>query len=142
MKEANRRKDTMITDEITRFIEGVSLALVASADVSGNPHLALASGIKALDGHHLMLENWYCQTTLRNLDQNTRVAIAVMAQDSKIGYQFIGNVVHEYDVAILSGYVPEAEQPDALQALTRLVVRVEEILAFCSGLHTDRPLGG
>ncbi len=132
----------MITDEITRFIEGISLALVASADVSGNPHLALASDIKAQDGNHLMFENWYCQTTLRNLDQNPRIAIAVMARDSKFGYQFIGNVVHGYDVAILNGYVPEAEQPGELQALTRLVVRVEEVLAFCSGIHTDRPLGG
>jgi uncharacterized protein len=132
----------MITDEITRFIEGISLAMVASADVSGNPHLALASGIKVLDGHHLVLEDWYCQTTLRNVDQNSNIAIAVMAQDSKIGYQFIGKVVHGYDVAILDGYVPEAEQSGELQALTRFVVRVEEILAFCSGIHTDRPLGG
>jgi uncharacterized protein len=132
----------MITDEITRFIEGISVAMVASADVSGNPHLALASGIKVLDGHHLVLEDWYCQTTLRNVDQNSRIAIAVMAQDSKIGYQFIGKVVHGYDVAILDGYVPEAEQPGELQALTRFVIRVEEILAFCSGIHTDRPLDG
>jgi uncharacterized protein len=132
----------MITDEITRFIEGISLALVASADVSGNPHLALANCIKILDGQHLMLENWYCQTTMRNLDRNPRIAVAVMAQDSKTGYQFIGNVVHGYDVAMLGGYVPKAEHPGELQALTRLVLRVEEILAFCSGVHTDRPLGG
>lgn len=132
----------MITDEIKRFIEGISLAMVASADVSGNPHLALGSDIKALDGHHLVLENWYCQTTLRNLGQNPRIAIAVMGQDSKIGYQFIGNVVHGFDVAILNGYAPEAEQPGAPQVLTRIVVKVEEVLAFCSGIHTDRPLGG
>lgn len=130
----------MITDEIKRFIEGIPLAIVASSDISGNPHLALGSCIKALDGHHLALENWYCQTTLRNLDQNPRIAIAVMALDSNIGYQFIGNVVHGYDVAILNGYAPEAEQPGGPQVLTRIVVRVEEILAFCSGIHTDRPL--
>lgn len=131
----------MITEEITLFIEGISLAIVASADVSGNPHLALGSGLKALDGHHLMLENWYCRTTLNNLDQNPRIAIAVMARDSTIGYQFIGHVVHGYDAAFLDGYVPHGEQPGELQALTRIIVNVEEIMAFCSGLHTDRPLG-
>lgn len=132
----------MITDEIRRFIEGISLAIVASSDVSGKPHLALGTGIKALDGKHLMIENWYCQTTLQNLDVNPRIAIAVMARDSKIGYQFIGNVAHGYDIAILNGYVPGVEHPDDLQALTRIVVRVDKVLAFCSGLHTDRPLGG
>lgn len=135
-------KIAMLTKEIARFIEGISLAMVASADISGNPHLALGSGITALDGHHVALENWYCQTTLRNLDQNPRIAVAVMAQDSKIGYQFIGNVVLGYDIAILNGYVPEAEHPGGPQALTRIVVKVEEIMAFCSGIHTDRPLGG
>jgi hypothetical protein len=26
------------------------------------------------------------------------------------------------------------------QALTRIIVKVEKILAFCSGIHTDQPL--
>ena len=131
----------MITEEIKRFIEGIPLAVVATSDVSGNPHMALGSGIKVLDGQHLMLENWYCQTTLQNLDQNPRIAIAVMAQEPNIGYQFIGNMVHGYDIAILDGYVPEAEQSGGPQTLTRIIVNVEEILAFCSGIHTDQPLG-
>lgn len=131
----------MFTEEITRFTKGVSRAMVASADGSGNPHLALGNGIKVLDGQHMVIENWYCQTTLRNLEQNPHIAIAVMARDSEIGYQFIGDVVHGYDVAILNGYTPGTEQPGELQALTRIVVRVDRILAFCSGLHTDRPLG-
>ena len=131
----------MINEEIKRFIEGIPLAVVATSDVSGNPHMALGSGIKVLDGQHLMLENWYCRTTLQNLDQNPLIAIAVMAQEPNIGYQFIGNMVHEYDVAILDGYVPEAEQSGGPQTLTRIIVNVEEILAFCSGIHTDQPLG-
>ena len=131
----------MITEEITRFIEGISLAMVASADISGNPHLALGSGIKVLDDTHLALENWYCQTTLRNLEQNQRIAIAVMAGDSKIGYQFIGAVTYGYDVAILNGYAPDMEAPGEPQALTRIVMRVDKILAFCSGIHTDQQLG-
>lgn len=130
----------MISAEIKRFMEGISLAMVASGDLSGKPHLALGSGIKVIDGEHLMLENWYCPTTLKNLEQNPRLAIAVMAQDMKIGYQFIGKLAHGFDAALLSGYAPAVEPPGEPQALTRIVVRVEEILAFCSGIHTDRPL--
>jgi hypothetical protein len=132
----------MISEEIKRFVEGIALAIVASADVFGNPHLALGNGIKVMDGQHLLLENWGCQTTLQNLDRNPRIAIAVMAQDMKTGYQFIGNLAYGFDLAILSGYAPEAEAPGEPQVLTRIVVKVEKILAFCSGIHTDRPLVG
>ena len=132
----------MISAEIKSFVEGIALAMVASAAASGNPHLALGSGIKAIDGQHLMLENWCCQTTLRNLEQNPRIAIAVMAEDMKIGYQFIGRLAHGFDVAHLSGYAPEVEPAGEPQALTRLIVKVEEILAFCSGIDTDQPVGG
>lgn len=132
----------MISAEIKRFVERIALAMVASADAAGKPHLALGTGIKVIDGQHLMLENWYCQTTLQNLAQNPRLAIAIMAEDMKIGYQFIGTVMHGFDVALLSGYVPEVEPAGEPQALTRLIVQVEEVLAFCSGIHIDRPLGG
>ena len=131
----------MISAEIKRFAEGIALAMVASADASGKPHLALGTGIKVIDGRHLLLENWYCQTTLQNLEQNQHLAIAVMAEDMKIGYQFIGTLAHGFDVALLSGYEPEVEPPGEPQALTRLIVKVEEILAFCSGIDTDQPVG-
>ena len=131
----------MISDEIRRFIETRGAATVASADAGGQPHLALGSAFKVLDGEHVMFENWFCQTTLRNIEQNPRVAVAVMAQGSQTGYQLIGRVVHGFDVALLDGYRPGRQAADDLQALTRLVVRVEEVLAFCSGIHTDLPLG-
>lgn len=132
----------MLTDEIKRFIEGIPLAIVASADGEGHPHLALASDVTAPDGEHLLFENWFCQTTLRNVALNPRVAVAVMARDMAIGYQFIGKVAHGFDTAILNGYAPEAEPPGEPQTRTRFVIRVEKVLAFCSGIHTDLPLGG
>ena len=131
----------MITEEISRFIEGIPLAIVATVAADDHPHLALGSHIRALDGDHLVFENWFCETTLRNVDHNPRVAVAVMKSDSGTGYQFVGTVVHGFDVAILDGYRPGVEPPGEPQTLTRFVVRVDEILAFCSGIHTDLPLG-
>lgn len=132
----------MLTKDIKQFIEGISQAIVATADRSGNPHLTLGSGLKVLDGHHLALENWYCQTTLRNLDQNPQIAIVVMDRDSIIGFQFIGEVVHGYDIASLAGCVPEAEEQGDPCFCTLIVIRVEKIQSFCSSMHTDRPLDG
>lgn len=131
----------MISVEIKRFVEAQKVATVASADADGRPHLALGSGIRVLDGEHLLFENWFCQTTLRNVEQNQRVAVAVMATESATGYQFIGSVVHGSDVALLDGYTPGTVPVSDLQALTSLVVRVEEVLAFCSGIHSDLTLG-
>ncbi len=132
----------MISDEIRSFIEKRGVATVASVDAAGRPHLALGSALKVLDGDHVVFENWFCQTTLRNIDQNLCVAVAVMAQESPTGYQLIVSVVHGFDVALLDGYQPGPQVADDLQALTSLVVRVEEVLAFCSGIHSDLPLGG
>lgn len=130
----------MINAEIKRFVEAQGVAMVASADAGGRPHLAPGSGIKVLDGEHLLFENWFCQTTLRNVEQNQRVAVSVMARDSASGYQFIGSVVHGSDVALLDGYAPGTVTVSDLQDLTRLVVRVEEVQAFCSGIHSDLPV--
>lgn len=131
----------MISAEIKRFVEAQGVTMVASTDTGGRPHLALGSDIKVLDDEHLVFENWFCQTTLRNVEQNQRVAVAVMDTESATGYQFIGSVVHGFDVALLDGYTPGQVPVSDLQALTRLVVRVEEIVAFCSGLHSDLPVG-
>ncbi len=130
----------MISTEIKRFVEERGMAVVASAGNGGYPHLALGNSMKILDGKYLLFDNWFCQTTLQNVEQNHRVAVAVMAPDSAAGYQFIGDVVHGYDLALLDGYVPGTLPAGDLQALTRLVVRVEAVLAFCSGIHSDHPV--
>lgn len=126
----------MISAEIKCFVEAQGVATVASADAEGHPHLALGGGIKVLDAAHLLFENWFCQTTLRNVELNQRVAVAVMAPE------FIGSVVHGDDMALLDGYTPGRVPVSDLQALTRLVIRVDEVLACCSGIHSDLPVGG
>lgn len=131
----------MISAEIKNFIEAQEVATVASTDADGLPHLAIGINIKVLDEDHLLFENWFCQTTLRNFEKNPRVAIAVMAPKSAAGYQFIGSVVEGSDIALLDGYTPGRVPVSDLQTLTRLVVKVEEVLAYCSGIHSDLPVG-
>jgi hypothetical protein len=112
----------MISAEIKHFVETRGMATVSSADAEGSPHLALGNGIQVLDDGHLLFENWFCQTTLRNVERNQRVAVAVMDPDSATGYKFIGSVVHGADIALLDGYTPGRVPVSDLQALTRLVV--------------------
>jgi predicted pyridoxine 5'-phosphate oxidase superfamily flavin-nucleotide-binding protein len=132
----------MLTTEIRRFIDEMPLAFVASTDESGQPHLATGSGIMALDADHVVFENWFCHTTLRNVARNPLVSVVVMSPETGKGYQFAGSVAHAFDAAILDGYVPGAEPPGIPQTLTRFVVRVQGVMAFATGMHTDLPLEG
>lgn len=130
----------MLTEKIIQVIDRATVAFVASADTEGRPHLAAGENLRVVDTDHLMFENWFCPTTLRNVAQNKQVAVAVILPDSEAGFQFLGSVTHAFDAAILNGYAPYVEKPGMPQTLTRLVVRVEAVLTFLSGIHTDIPL--
>ncbi|BCS52558.1 pyridoxamine 5'-phosphate oxidase family protein [Geobacter sp. SVR] len=130
----------MVTEETRAFLDGIQTAIVATSDAEGHPHLALGSGFRFMDESHIVFQNWFCRTTLQNLESNPRVALAVLREPGGTGYQFIGSVVRSSDAALLGGYAPDVEPPDEPQALIRLVVRVERVLAFCSGFHTDLPV--
>jgi len=130
----------MLTEKIIQIVERATVAFVASADTEGRPHLAAGENLRVVDTDHLMFENWFCPTTLRNVSQNAQVAVAVIPPDSETGFQFLGSVVHAFDTAILNGYEPSVDKPGIPQTLTRLIVRVEAVLSFVSGIHTDIPL--
>jgi len=75
-----------------------------------------------------------------NPGRNPRVAVAVVAAPSGTVYQFIGNVAEITEAGILDSFSPEAEATGISQVCWRLKVRVEEILEFSHGIHTDVPL--
>jgi uncharacterized protein len=130
----------MIADTVKLFIETIDYAFVASADETGTPHLATGSAPQVPDPRHLVFEAWFCPTTRRNVAHNPRVAVAVIAA-SGTGYQFGGTVEKIVDTALLNGYAPELEVPGMPQVQSRLVVRVDQVMEFSGGAHTDQPLG-
>jgi predicted pyridoxine 5'-phosphate oxidase superfamily flavin-nucleotide-binding protein len=136
-----RRYVNMITDGIKRFAEGVGHAFVATSDAHGHPHLAAGRGISVSAPNLLVFEAWFCLTTLRNLQENPRVAVAIADPATGNGYQFTGRVEKQEDTAILDGYLPDVEPPGLPQVQWRLEVRVESVMAFSADAHSDRPLG-
>lgn len=130
----------MITDKLKLFIETIDRAYVASADEHGAPHLAAGTDPKVPDPRHLVFEAWFCPTTLRNVAQNPRVAVAIVVPDSGAGYQLSGTVETVVDTALLDGYAPGAEEPGLPQVQSRLLVRVDEVMEFSAGVHSDHPL--
>ncbi len=130
----------MITDEIKEFIEGIDLAYVASSDMEGHPHLAAVRGLAAPDPTHIVFSEWFCANTLKNLSGNPQIAIAVLDSSTGKGYQFVGMVEKTMDIGILDGYDSSLDSKATPQVLYQLAIRVDEIMEFTHGVHTDRPL--
>ena len=131
----------MITEGIRQFADRIGHAFVATADANGNPHLAAGRGIAVFEPNRLVFESWFCQTTLKNLQENSRVAVAIADPVNGNGYQFLGSVEKTVDTAVIDGYVPDLEPAGLPQVQWRLEIRVESVMAFTADAHSDRPLG-
>jgi uncharacterized protein len=131
----------MITEGIKRFAEEVGHAFVATSDAKGNPHLAAGRGVALAEPNLLVFEAWVCLTTLRNLQENPRIAVAIADPATGRGYQFAGRVEKAEDTAVLNGYLPGGEPSGMPQVQWRLEIRVEHVMAFTADAHSDRPLG-
>lgn len=130
----------MISKKMKRFIEESDYAFVASANQRARPHLAASRGLKVPDPLHVVFEAWFCRKTMENVSEVPRVAIAVVDPLSGAGYQLFGAVESVAEVGLLDGYVPGIEEPGMPQVQWRMTVRVEEIMEFSHGVHTDHPI--
>ena len=131
----------MISDGIKVFAERVGHAFVATSDAKGNPHLAAGRGVSVFEPNRLVFEAWFCRTTLRNLQTNPQIAVAIVDPATGNGYQFSGVVDKKQDTAILDGFAPDIEPPGLPQVQWRLEIRVESVMAFSADAHSDKPLG-
>ena len=131
----------MITEAIKTFAEGVGHAYVATSDLNGSPHLAAGGGVSVQAPNRLVFEAWFCQTTLKNLQQNPELAVAIADPATGKGFQFLGRVESKQDTAVLNGFLPDLEASGLPQVQWRLEIRVESVLVFTTEAHSDRPLG-
>ncbi|MDR3153551.1 MAG: pyridoxamine 5'-phosphate oxidase family protein [Deltaproteobacteria bacterium] len=76
-----------LTPEIKGFIAG-KMAWVGTADKDGVPNLAPKGTLKVLDDEHLVFADLFSLKTRAALEQNPKVAVAVL--DKMTGYQIKG----------------------------------------------------
>lgn len=130
----------MITETIRQFIESLPYLFVATADLCGQPHMAIGKQVAISGDSLLIFENWFCPSTLQNITENSQVAVVVASPDSGSGYQLLGSVVRYTDAATINGFDPTTPTAVTPQVLTRFTVRVEKILEFTNGIHSDIPI--
>jgi predicted pyridoxine 5'-phosphate oxidase superfamily flavin-nucleotide-binding protein len=128
----------MISKKLKEFIEKSPFAFVASADQRSRPHLAAAEHLKVPDPHHIVFDSWVCPKTLENVIEVPRLALAVVDPATARGYQLECFV--ESAVEAAATHSTRSTMP-LQQIHARIVVRVEEILEFAPGPHSDHPLG-
>lgn len=128
-----------IPPDVNEMLTTERVVHVATSDAAGTPHLAAAKGLSVLDDEHLGFEDWFCMQTLKNLEENRRIAVSVLDPAFQKGYQLIGVVEKEVATEMLDGYAPEAEEKLGRipQAKHQLRIRVEKVLGLSTGPHSD-----
>ena len=112
---------------------------VATADLSGFPHLATAGDIEMVSEDRIAVEEWFCPGTMRNVRENPLVSVVSWDSSKDSGFQLLGNVEKIEETAMMNGFSPEIESGEQMpQSERKLVVRVREVLAFSRGPHSDR----
>jgi hypothetical protein len=130
----------MITEPIRTLIENLPFIFIATTDQSGHPHIATGGQTSISGDYILVFENWFCPTTLQNITCNCHVSVVAVKQDTGTGYQLLGSVIRSAEAAILNGYDPTSEMTGTPQVLTRFTVRIDTILEFNNGIHSDLPI--
>jgi hypothetical protein len=111
---------------------------IATADSAGVPHIAAAGRVEQTDHDCLAVSEWFCPGTVKNLQTNRAVSVVVWDKDSDAGFQLLGHLQSIKNIGILDGFMPGAEtQPPMPQEERQLRIRIDKILSFKRGPHSD-----
>lgn len=128
-------------DIVQKTIREADAAYVATADDQGEPHLAVCRHVRLVDAEHVAFMGWFCPRSVANIADNDHVSLAVWDPDSDHGYQLLGEVIASEIAAVQDGWLGEAQEKAPLpQEEREFTVRVDAVLEFTSGVHTDKSL--
>ena len=126
--------------ETVRLAQAAGFVTLATANEQGMPHITVAGRLELTDENEadVAVTEWFCPGTVANLQKNKRVSVVVWTKKLETGYQFLGQLTGVQDIGILDGYSAkvEAEHPMP-QVEKRLLIKVEKILEFRLGPHSD-----
>lgn len=113
---------------------------VTTAASKGYPHVAPAARLRLdPDKEGVAIDAWFCPGTLENLKENKKVDLVVWDATLDEGYQLMGKCQGVEDLAVLNGYDASLPEKTGLpQVERRIQIRVEKVLPFQRGSHTDQ----
>jgi hypothetical protein len=118
--------------------KGAYLFVTTSAS-DGYPHVAPAARLYLFpDEERVAADAWFCPGTLENLQGNKKIDLVVWDATLDNGYQLLGKCQGVEDIAILNGFDAAVPEKTGLpQVERRIQIRVEKVLPFQRGSHTD-----
>ena len=131
-----------IPAQVKSLIEAANLAVVATSDSKGRVHLATVKDMMVLDGGRVAFEEWFCNKTLSNLEDNLHVTVGVVDSNTGEGYQLLGQLVGADPEAMMDGFSKgEAVSPGKYpQTRYRLSIEVFSVIELSTGPHSDEEL--
>jgi hypothetical protein len=131
-----------IPAQVKSLIEAANLAVVATSDSKGRVHLATAKDMRVLDEDRVAFEEWFCNETLSNLEDNPHVTVGVVDSNTGKGYQLLGQLVGADPEAMMDGF---SEGEEVLpgqypQTRYRLSIIVMSVIELNTGPHSDKEL--
>lgn len=129
---------TDLLNKAAQIADRVGHVLVASAADDCTPHVATAGQMRLLPDSVVRVTAWFCPATVSNIQDNPRVSLVVWDTQTDEGYQLVGRAEGMADLSIMDGYIPGERMTAPLPQVQRQIdVRVEEILHFTRGPHSD-----
>jgi hypothetical protein len=114
------------------------LIFVATSDNKGWPHIAAAGKITVTREKHVLVTEWFCPVTMKNLQVNPRVSVVIRDAESDTGYQIIGELEEIHEVGVLNGYSREpAHNLSIPQVERQLLLHVDKVFEFKRAAHSD-----
>jgi len=125
--------------KVIELSERTKHCLIATVDEEGVPHVAASKKISLDQGNNIVITEWFCPNTITNImGSNHNISIVVWHKETDSGYQVLGTVQDEKDLAYMDGYSPVLdEQASVPQIQRRLTVQVGKIMDFKIEPHTD-----
>ncbi len=120
-----------------RLARQSGFVMVATCDDAGLPHITAAGRIELADQSDIAVTEWFCPGTVANLQKNKNISVVVWTKKLNSGYQLLGRLDSVTDVGILDGYSKREEKHPLPQIEKRLLIKVQKILEFRLGPHSD-----
>jgi len=115
---------TEIGEELRELIEENAMSF-ATTDENNNPHVIGVAYVKVVSPNQILITDNYMKTTLKNLENNRNVALAVWNKDWK-GYQLKG-IAEYFTSGKWKRFVEEMKENKGLTAKGAMLVTIKEI---------------
>jgi hypothetical protein len=121
-----------INPEMKKVIEEQRLCYIATASSDGRPNVSPKGSIVYIDGKTLAFAAVRSEKTLRNLDENSAIAAAVLDVTQRQGYQFKGRATKVSEGEIYRQVLDPLKKrlPNLPPVQAVIVINVEEVYSF------------